>query len=128
MQIPDTLRALAVPIDDIHPYPSNPRRGDLEQIKTSLQANGQYRPIVANRRDGSVLAGNHTWKAAKALGWDQIAVTWAAVFHEFVDAVFSDLPEGARGDRQLPGLFAVEAVQPHTGVAAATRIRTGRWD
>lgn len=52
----------------------------------------------------------------------------AAVFHEFVDAVFSDLPEGARGDRQLPGLFDVEAVQPHTGVAAATRIRTGRWD
>lgn len=82
MQIPDTLQALAVPIDEVHPYSSNPRRGDLEQIKTSLQANGQYRPIVANRRDGSVLAGNHTWKAAKTLGWDQIAVTWVDVDDE----------------------------------------------
>lgn len=52
----------------------------------------------------------------------------AAVFHEFVDAVFTDLPEGTRGDRQLPGLFDMDAVQPNTGVAAAARIKTGRWD
>lgn len=29
MQVPDTLAELAVPIDDVHPYEHNPRRGDL---------------------------------------------------------------------------------------------------
>ena len=72
MRIPDTLRALAVPIDSVRPYEHNPRRGDLDAIKESLEANGQYRPVVANRRDGTV--------------------------------------------------------QPNTGVAAAARIKTGRWD
>ena len=28
MQVPDTLTALAVPIDDVHPYEHNPRRGE----------------------------------------------------------------------------------------------------
>ena len=82
MRIPDTLRALAVPIDSVRPYEHNPRRGDLDAIKESLEANGQYRPVVANRRDGTVLAGNHTWQAAKALGWDEVAVTWVDVDEE----------------------------------------------
>ena len=30
------------------------------------------RPIVVDRRTNLILAGNHTWKAAKALGWQQI--------------------------------------------------------
>lgn len=80
--IPRTLAPLAVPIDDLRPYDRNPRRGDLESLKESLGANGQYRPIVANRRDNRVLAGNHTWQAAKALGWPEIAVTWVDVDDE----------------------------------------------
>ena len=82
MQVPDTLATLAVPIDDVHPYEHNPRRGDLEALTASLKVNGQYRPIVANRRTGDVLAGNHTWQAAKALGWDAIAVSWVDVDDE----------------------------------------------
>jgi ParB-like nuclease domain len=49
-----------VPTADLRPYPGNPRRGDLEAIKDSLERNGQYRPIVVNRRTMEVLAGNHT--------------------------------------------------------------------
>lgn len=82
MQVPDTLAELAVPIDDVHPYEHNPRRGDLAALRKSLEAHGQYRPIVANRRTSEVLAGNHTWQAAKALGWDHIAVTWVDVDDE----------------------------------------------
>ena len=82
MQVPDTLTALAVPIDDVHPYEHNPRRGDLAALTESLEVNGQYRPIVANRRTGDVLAGNHTWQAAKALGWTHIAVSWVNVDDE----------------------------------------------
>ena len=80
--IPETLSALAVPIDSLTPYQDNPRRGDLEAIKESLAANGQYRPIVANRRTGEVLAGNHTLRAAEQLGWTRIAVTWVDVDDE----------------------------------------------
>ena len=61
------------------PYPRNPRRGDLGAIRESLKANGQYRPLVANRRDRQVLAGNHTLAAARELGWEEVAVTWVDV-------------------------------------------------
>jgi ParB-like chromosome segregation protein Spo0J len=78
-QIPDTLAALREPLDSLKPYPRNPRRGDLGAIRESLKAHGQYRPIVVNRRNHEVLAGNHTYAAAASLGWTEIAVTWVDV-------------------------------------------------
>jgi DNA modification methylase len=74
-----TLTELRVPVRTLKPFPGNPRRGDLDRIKESLAANGQYRPIVVNRRTMEVLAGNHTLRAARELGWAEIAAT-------FVDA------------------------------------------
>lgn len=68
-----------VAITELKPYPRNPRRGDVEEIAKSLEINGQYKPIVANRRDGAILAGNHTWRAARSLGWKTIAVSWVDV-------------------------------------------------
>jgi ParB-like chromosome segregation protein Spo0J len=68
-----------VAINELKPYPRNPRRGDVEEIAKSLETNGQYKPIVANRRDGAILAGNHTWRAARSLGWATIAVSWVDV-------------------------------------------------
>lgn len=82
MEIPETLASLVVPIDDVRPYAHNPRRGDLEAIKDSLRQHGQYRPVVASVRTSEVLAGNHTWQAAKALGWEHIAVSWVDVDDE----------------------------------------------
>src|SRR5438552_16588170 len=70
------LKTRAVPIDEPRLYPDNPRRGDLEAIKESLARNGQYRPIVVNERTGEVLAGNHTLRAARELGWKTIDVTY----------------------------------------------------
>ncbi len=54
------------------PYPTNPRRGDIDAIASSLTAHGQYRPIVVQASTKFVLAGNHTLKAAKKLGWKKI--------------------------------------------------------
>lgn len=68
-----------VPVAGLRPYPGNPRRGNVEAIKESLEKNGQYREIVANRRTSEVLAGNHTFLAAEALGWSKIAVSWVDV-------------------------------------------------
>ena len=67
------LESLQVPIDDVHQLPGNPRRGDVDAVAASLQRFGQRKPIVA-RADGTITAGNHTWQAAKQLGWDEIAV------------------------------------------------------
>jgi len=69
------LEHLAISIDEIHTHPSNVRQGDVGAICESLKAHGQYRSIVYQQSTKRILAGNHTWKAAKALGWTHIAAT-----------------------------------------------------
>jgi len=70
------LRALTVPISDLHPDPANARRHsdrNLEAIKSSLAKFGQRKPIVVQREGMIVRAGNGTLAAARALGWETIA-------------------------------------------------------
>lgn len=69
----------SVPVDDLRPYPGNPRIGNVELIADSLRANGQYRPIVVRESTSEILAGNHTWQAAKRLGWESIEATFVDV-------------------------------------------------
>lgn len=61
------------PVDSLILLPDNPRHGDIGAISQSLERFGQQKPIVINR-DGMILAGNHTFQAAKALGWEEIWV------------------------------------------------------
>lgn len=77
--IPESLAALSVPLSDLRTYGANPRHGNVDAIAESLRVNGQYRPVVVNSRTSEILAGNHTFLAAKQLGWPAIAAT-------FVDA------------------------------------------
>jgi hypothetical protein len=74
--IRNELTTLAVKISELKIHPRNVRQGDVGAIAESLKENGQYRPIVVQRSTGYVLAGNHTLKAAKALGWKEIAATY----------------------------------------------------
>jgi DNA modification methylase len=69
------IEHLAINIDELHTHPSNVRQGDVGAISESLEAHGQYRSIVYQQSTKRILAGNHTYKAAKALGWTQIAAT-----------------------------------------------------
>lgn len=67
-------------ISDLTPYHRNPRRGNVDAIAESLKKRGQYRPIVVNigthaSYDYEILAGNHTYLAAKKLGWKTIQAT-----------------------------------------------------
>ena len=66
------IKHQTIDIDSIQAHPKNVRQGDIGAISESLKAHGQYRPIVVDERTNRILAGNHTWKAAKALGWSQI--------------------------------------------------------
>jgi DNA modification methylase len=59
----------------LHAHPRNPHRGDVEAIKESLEAHGQLRTIVVNRRTNEVLAGNHVLLAARELGWAEVVAT-----------------------------------------------------
>jgi site-specific DNA-methyltransferase (adenine-specific) len=107
--IPDTLTALAVPVASLRPYGRNPRRGDVGAIRASLEAHGQYRPIVARVGSGEVLAGNHTLAAAVELGWQEVAATFVDVDDDeaarivLVDNRTADL--GVYDDEQLAELL-----------------------
>jgi hypothetical protein len=70
-----SLTVQNVAIDSVSPHPQNVRQGDVGAIVQSLESHGQYRPIVVQASTGFILAGNHTWKAAKTLGWSNIDVT-----------------------------------------------------
>lgn len=69
----------SVALDSIVPHPDNPRVGDVGVIARSLRAHGQYRPLVVQAGTRRILAGNHTWAAARELGWSEIAVAWVDV-------------------------------------------------
>lgn len=68
-----------VPLTAVTPHPKNVRQGDVGAICQSLEAHGQYRPIVVQASTGHILAGNHTWQAMNALGWKKVAVTYIDV-------------------------------------------------
>jgi hypothetical protein len=57
-------------------HPGNPRRGDLAAVKASIEVNGFYGTIVAQRSTGYVLAGNHRLMAARELGMEHVPVVW----------------------------------------------------
>ena len=66
-------------LDAVQPHPRNPRQGDVGAIHQSIEANGFYGHIVAQRSSGHILAGNHRWIAAKQAGAKRIPVTWVDV-------------------------------------------------
>jgi DNA modification methylase len=73
------LKTEQIAVTKLTPHPKNVRQGDVGAISMSLEMHGQYRPIVAQKSTGYILAGNHTYKAAMSLGWKDIAVTYVDV-------------------------------------------------
>jgi site-specific DNA-methyltransferase (adenine-specific) len=86
-----------VPVTSLRSYPGNPRRSDVEAIRESIRQHGIYRHIVVNRRDSTVLAGNHLLEAAEAEGYLEVPVSYVDVDEEeaarivLVDNRLSDL-------------------------------------
>lgn len=83
------LLPLARPIDDFKLDPNNAREHpirNIQAVKDSLSKYKQRKPIVVNVTTGVIEAGNGTWEAAKALGWQQIAAV-----------LVEDDPESATG-------------------------------
>ena len=65
-----------VPLDQLTPDPGNARvhgRDNLAAIRASLERFGQVRPLLTTS-SGTVLAGNGTLAAMRALGWTEAQV------------------------------------------------------
>jgi DNA modification methylase len=73
MTIAENLLPLATSLDELRLLEGNPRRGNVDAVARSLARFGQLKPIVA-RLDGTIVAGNHTFMAARQLGWTHLAV------------------------------------------------------
>ena len=60
-----------MPLAELHRYPGNARRSDVDSIRESLRRNGQYRGMVVRVHEGrhTILAGNHTADALEAEGF-----------------------------------------------------------
>ena len=79
MQITEQLHPLAISIDKISLDPKNARLHpeiNLNMIKKSLVVYGQRKPIIVNKNTGFIEAGNGLYIAARALGWQEIAVVY----------------------------------------------------
>lgn len=92
----EELREFLVNVGTLVRHPQNPRRGKVDLIASSLQRFGQVRPILV--REGVIVAGNHTFAAAKQLGWTHIA----AVPNDFADA--EEAKAYLLADNRLPEL------------------------
>lgn len=73
-RIAEALSGLVETVGKVKPHPENPRRGNVEGIASSLKRFGQVRPILVQASTSYIVAGNHTYQAARSLGWKHIAV------------------------------------------------------
>jgi DNA modification methylase len=138
-RIAPALQALALPIDAIELHPRNPRLGNVEAVAASLLRFGQLKPVVVQKSTMLRVAGNHVLRAARSLGWPEIAANVeamddaAAVAFLLTDNRTSDL--GSYDDGLLAAILDEQAAADNlaaTGydaddVAALLRA-TGRAD
>jgi len=64
-----------IKLEDLKEFPNNVRihtKRNLDTIKKSLSEFGLYKPIVVQKSTHYIVAGNGTYQAAKALGWEEI--------------------------------------------------------
>lgn len=79
---PERVRNAAyemVPVGALKQHERNPNRGDVLVIAESIEENGFYGAVVAQRSTGKVLAGNHRLQAARSAGLAEVPVIWLDV-------------------------------------------------
>lgn len=91
------METVMVPMEDLQLDPRNARKGNIAAIVESLREFGQHRPIVARRENGQIIIGNHMYKAARTLGWTEVAVVYVDDTEE--QAVRRGIADNAVGDK-----------------------------
>ena len=66
------------PLDNLTPWAHNPRNNKkaIKEVAASIKRFGFAAPIVANRRDGTVIAGHTRLEAARSLKLTEVPVRW----------------------------------------------------
>jgi hypothetical protein len=72
----ENLEVLFDDIDAVTQHPENPNNGDVEEVIESIEINGMYNAIKAQRSTGHIVAGNTTWEACKLMGAKTIPIVW----------------------------------------------------
>jgi len=75
----ESVRQLLIPIDEVKPWPDNPRSGDLTALKESIEVNGFYGAVIVQRSTGFVIAGNHRLQALSEMGADEVPALYVDV-------------------------------------------------
>jgi hypothetical protein len=70
----EAVKPMLVPIESVMPYPDNPRRGDVDALMESIQANGFYSTLLVQDSTGYIVAGNHRLQALSKLGATEVPI------------------------------------------------------
>ena len=73
------LKYQMVDVNSLKTHPNNPRTGDLEAIKASIQATGFYGACIVQLSSSHIVAGNHRYLAARELGYAKVPVVFVDV-------------------------------------------------
>ena len=65
-----------VSVNELIVHPRNARRGNIDAIVASIEANGWWGTLVAQKSTKHVLAGNHRLMAAQVMGMATVPVYW----------------------------------------------------
>jgi ParB-like chromosome segregation protein Spo0J len=93
-----------VPIDEVTAFPGNARLGDQAGIGESLDAHGQFDPLIVQASTGHIIAGNNTWAAMKQQGATEVAISLVDVDDDTarkMNLVHNRLNDKARYDDRL---------------------------
>jgi hypothetical protein len=71
-----SLATLMVHKDEIRPDPLNDNNGDVDNLVTSIEVNGCYRPILVNEESKMITAGHTLYAALLELGANYVPVLW----------------------------------------------------
>lgn len=79
MKIINDSEIETVSVEDLKVHPNNPRKGNLKALSESLEVNGFYGAIIAQKSTGYILAGNHRYMASREKGVTELPVIWVDV-------------------------------------------------
>jgi ParB-like nuclease family protein len=81
------LAGLLAPITEVTQHPDNYNNGDVDKIIESIEVNGMYRPVYAQRSTGYIVGGNHTYAACLALEATEIPIVWLDIDDATADRI-----------------------------------------
>ena len=90
------MDVVSVPLEELHLDDRNARKGNVASIVESLTEFGQHRPVVVQKSTNRIIAGNHLYMAAEALGWSHVDVFF--VEDDDATALRRSLADNGTGD------------------------------